>query len=328
MRNTSYAFITPLPKAGSPSNVQSETIVEKAITESSKLKEARVKNPMRNNYGLKLGTGTSVRQTRDEGTATPPSLLLDITGEIADAAALGSFSRTLLSRVSRRLSPIVPGRFFWTAPRSKLIRGPVFSGSANASDRDFAIGGKIGSYRRHSTLTDSNEIYFERLKPQYEDRGVGSHDFLHIKDSGDRGDRFIAGTSTFQVALYASVGKILFVDAESYILISTVTALSGLRLYMRLGHRVKAETLGCRTSSSPLLDPRPVPSWSPSRKSWICQSLGLPRSRRRRHWNEVDAGRMCSCDEWCRPGVQCCQSDDTPDPVWVRLFREYVVSGC
>jgi hypothetical protein len=96
--------------------------------------------------------------------------------------------------------------------------GPVYEGSASA--RSFSLGGKIGRYRRQSSLTDSKGAYFERPKPQYEDRPTA--DFVHVKDMGATGDGSTDDTAAFQAALYASVGRILFVDAGSYILSSTV----------------------------------------------------------------------------------------------------------
>ncbi len=106
------------------------------------------------------------------------------------------------------------------------VLGPVYEGSTTA--RSFSQGGKIGNYRRHSTLVDSKGAYFERPKPQYEDHGVG--DFLHVKDMGATGDGSTDDTAAFQAALHASVGKILFVDAGSYILTSTVTIPPGCKI--------------------------------------------------------------------------------------------------
>lgn len=71
-------------------------------------------------------------------------------------------------------------------------------------------------------------MYFERSKPQYEVRGVG--DFLHLKDAGAAGDGVTDDTAAVQLALYAAQGKILFVDAGSYILTSTVTVPPGTKI--------------------------------------------------------------------------------------------------
>ena len=103
--------------------------------------------------------------------------------------------------------------------------GPVYKGSADKKDRKFTTGEKVGSFRRHSTLVDNDGAYFERPKPQYEDRSVG--DFVHTKDLGAKGDGITDDTAVFQAALYASLGRMLFVDAGSYILTSTVTVPSG-----------------------------------------------------------------------------------------------------
>ncbi|KAK1911450.1 hypothetical protein P3342_012751 [Pyrenophora teres f. teres] len=106
--------------------------------------------------------------------------------------------------------------------------GPTYKGSADTKDRDFVTGTKVGDFRRHSKLLDGKGAYFERAKPQYEDRSVG--DFVHLKDLGARGDGVTDDTAAFQSALYAAVGKILFIDAGSYILTSTVTVPSGSKL--------------------------------------------------------------------------------------------------
>lgn len=104
--------------------------------------------------------------------------------------------------------------------------GSVYEGSTTA--RTFSQGGKIGNYRRHSTLVDADGLYFERPKPQYQSYGIS--DFVHIKDFGVTGDGSTDDTANFQAALYAAQGKILFIDAGSYILTSTVTIPPGSRI--------------------------------------------------------------------------------------------------
>ena len=53
---------------------------------------------------------------------------------------------------------------------------------------------------------------------------------MYVKDFGATGDGSTDDTAAFQSALYASLGKILFVDAGSYILTSTVTIPSGAKI--------------------------------------------------------------------------------------------------
>ncbi|KAK5659440.1 hypothetical protein OQA88_641 [Cercophora sp. LCS_1] len=108
------------------------------------------------------------------------------------------------------------------------VQGPVYSGSANASARSFSTGGKIGRYRREWGLLDNNGAYFERPKPQYEERPAG--DFLHVKDFGALGDGQTDDSDALQRALHASQGKILFIDAGSYILTKTVVVPVGVRV--------------------------------------------------------------------------------------------------
>jgi hypothetical protein len=106
--------------------------------------------------------------------------------------------------------------------------GPVYEGSTTA--RSYSKGGKIGSYKVHQSLLDVNGNYFERAKPQYEDVDVGS--FFHVKDAGAAGDGSTDDTAAFQAALYltAAKGLVLFVDAGSYILTSTITIPPGARI--------------------------------------------------------------------------------------------------
>lgn len=92
-RNMSDSSITPLLKNVSLSDVEkARSIVEKAIAESSRLNQARLLNPMRNNYRPKPGTiigQTTVERrldARDDGTVV--ASLLDISDDMAEAAAL------------------------------------------------------------------------------------------------------------------------------------------------------------------------------------------------------------------------------------------------
>lgn len=87
---------------------------------------------------------------------------------------------------------------------------------------------KVGRYRRDSRLVDSSGNYFERPKPQYEDRAISS--FVHIKDFSAVGDGVTDDTAAVQTALYASQGKILSVDAGSYILTDTVVVPAGVKI--------------------------------------------------------------------------------------------------
>jgi hypothetical protein len=114
--------------------------------------------------------------------------------------------------------------------------GPVYN-----SNGTFSMGGKIGNYHKQPGLLDESGAYFERAKPQYEDRGIG--DFLHVKDFGARGDGSTDDTAAFQRALFASQGKVLFVDAGSYILTGTIT--------VPLGSKLVGETWSQLVASGP-----------------------------------------------------------------------------
>lgn len=66
-----------------------------------------------------------------------------------------------------------------TGKIDQWVAGPTYS-----PKREFSMG-KSTTYKRQSSLLDSNGAYFERAKPQYEDISAG--DFVHIKDFGARG---------------------------------------------------------------------------------------------------------------------------------------------
>lgn len=115
--------------------------------------------------------------------------------------------------------------------------GPVYQDSGPS----FSKGRKVGVFRREPGLLDSQGAYFERAKPQYEGRAVG--DFAHVKDFGARGDGKTDDTAAFQRALYESQGRILFVDAGSYILTGTVT--------IPIGSKIVGETWSQLVASGP-----------------------------------------------------------------------------
>ncbi|KAF1850325.1 glycoside hydrolase family 55 protein [Cucurbitaria berberidis CBS 394.84] len=106
------------------------------------------------------------------------------------------------------------------------VAGPTYS-----PKREFSMG-KSTTYTRQPFLLDpsggTNVPYFERAKPQYEDRSVG--DFVNIKNFGARGDGVSDDTSAIQSALNANVGKIIHVDAGTYIITRTVFVPSGTKL--------------------------------------------------------------------------------------------------
>jgi hypothetical protein len=102
--------------------------------------------------------------------------------------------------------------------------GPVYS-----PNRDFSLGKNLTrTYGRQPGLIDSDGAFFEKAKPQYETRSV--EDFVHVKDYGAKGDGKTDDTKAFQRGLWASQGKVLFVDAGSYILTGTVTVPIGSKI--------------------------------------------------------------------------------------------------
>jgi hypothetical protein len=127
------------------------------------------------------------------------------------------------------------------------VLGPTYEGSTTA--RAFSEGGKVGDYRRHTALLDSAGAYFERAKPQYEDRTVD--DFVHVRDYGATGDGSTDDTAAFQSAIYGSLGKILFVDAGSYILTSTIIIPDGAKIVGETWSQLVASGAYFQNASNP-----------------------------------------------------------------------------
>jgi len=102
-----------LRRASSASLDRARAIVEQAISESTKRNEARYANPRRKNYQLKPGTivGQSVTgpQRRDVGDGVVGSELLEITDEIAQAAALVAEAEAVTSAGFQ--NDTLPGNF-------------------------------------------------------------------------------------------------------------------------------------------------------------------------------------------------------------------------
>jgi hypothetical protein len=103
--------------------------------------------------------------------------------------------------------------------------GPIYSASGS---RSFSMGDNTSKYPRQSSLLDtskSNSPYYERARPQYETRSPS--DFVHLKDLGAKGDGATDDTAAVQAALNSNVGKIVFVDAGTYLLTDTVLIPAG-----------------------------------------------------------------------------------------------------
>lgn len=90
--NGTDATTTPLIKNATLSDLErARQVVEDALAESAKRNAARLANPARNQYGLAPGTvvgGRRKLRRRDGEADVPPPPLLEITPEIAAAAAL------------------------------------------------------------------------------------------------------------------------------------------------------------------------------------------------------------------------------------------------
>jgi hypothetical protein len=176
------------------------------------------------NIGSASFLDSSFTNVKTVVAVTPPSSTIDSgsTGLVLENIKLSGFTAAVADTTGKTLLDGASARI------DQWAYGPTYVGSADAKDRTFVTDTKTGHFHRHSTLLDGDGAYFERAKPQYEGRGVG--DFVRVKDLGARGDGVTDDTAAFQAALYASVGKILFVNAGSYILTSTVTVPSGSKI--------------------------------------------------------------------------------------------------
>ena len=128
---TAGALVAPLLKRATPEALErARTIVKNAIAESAKRNAARYKNPGRNQYrlrpgtvvgqtvvdyrrGLGLGARLELLSNSTDASTSPP--LLDITDEIAEAAALVAEADAMaaVGNVTRRQAP--SGGSFWMA---------------------------------------------------------------------------------------------------------------------------------------------------------------------------------------------------------------------
>ncbi len=95
-------------------------------------------------------------------------------------------------------------------------------------ERTFSRGGSFEGFKRQPALLDSAGNYFERPKPQYAEKSVS--DFVHARDFGALGDGIHDDTQALQSAILGSVGKVLFIDAGSYILTGTVMIPPGAKI--------------------------------------------------------------------------------------------------
>ncbi|KAH7027557.1 pectate lyase superfamily protein-domain-containing protein [Microdochium trichocladiopsis] len=161
-------------------------------------------------------TNVQTMVTLNPITATPGQ---GSTGLVLENLALSGVGAAVVDTTGATLLPA-------SSTIDQWVIGPVYEGSASA--RSFSNGGKVGEFRRHQSLLDSQGNYYERPRPQYEDQDVSM--FVHTKDLGCMGDGSTDDTTAFQTAVFSSVGKILFIDAGSYILTSTITIPPGVKI--------------------------------------------------------------------------------------------------
>ncbi|KAJ4157126.1 hypothetical protein NW754_008768 [Fusarium falciforme] len=147
---------------------------------------------------------------REAGSASTGIVLDNVVFEEAERAVAGINGATLLEA-----SPKVE---YW-------VLGPVYSPA-----KEFSWGSNTTSrpHRCQAGLLDSDGAFFERAKPQYGEQMLS--EFVHLNGFGAKGDGRTHDTEDFQHALWYSQGKVLFVDAGSYILTKTVVVPLGTKL--------------------------------------------------------------------------------------------------
>lgn len=107
---------------------------------------------------------------------------------------------------------------------------------------------------RPASLLQSDGKYYERSKPQYEDKTTS--DFLSARDAGATGDGKTDDTTALQNAIYYAnaQGKILYLDHGDYLVSSTI--------YIPAGSQIVGETFSVILSYGPFFDdmnnPQPV----------------------------------------------------------------------
>ena len=188
-----------------------------------------------------VGTGFKLVGDNGSGNIGSVSIIDSKFTNVKTVAEIAPYSKTpasgstgvvlenvLLSGVTAAVADTT-GKILLNGSSAKIYQwalGPVYEGSTTA--RTFSEGGKVGNYQRHSTLLDPSGAYFERPKPQYETAAVS--DFVSVKALGAAGDGVTDDTAAFQGALNAAQGRILFVDAGSYILTSTIVVPPGSKI--------------------------------------------------------------------------------------------------
>ncbi|KAJ3491208.1 hypothetical protein NLG97_g5635 [Lecanicillium saksenae] len=70
--------------------------------------------------------------------------------------------------------------------------GPTYK---KGRTREFSMGQNISGFSHNKSLIGKSGSFFERAKPQYQDRSLA--DFVHIKDFGAKGDGVIDDTAAF-----------------------------------------------------------------------------------------------------------------------------------
>jgi hypothetical protein len=101
-------------------------------------------------------------------------------------------------------------------------------GAVYPPDRASHESGMVAGYRRDRRLLDGDGAFFERPRPQYE--GLSAEEVVRVKDLGVKGDGVTDDTASLQLALYESLGRVLIIDAGSYVLRDTVTIPLGSRI--------------------------------------------------------------------------------------------------
>ncbi|KAG6917783.1 hypothetical protein DXG01_001055 [Tephrocybe rancida] len=106
------------------------------------------------------------------------------------------------------------------------VQGNVFTG---ASSTGIFTQGPVPSVKKPAILLDRSGRVFGKTHPQYTDYSV--RHFVSVKDHGARGDGHADDTAALQSLLYKSAGrKIVFFDAGTYIVTSTLTVPPGTRM--------------------------------------------------------------------------------------------------
>lgn len=121
------------------------------------------------------------------------------------------------------------GQTLYAGPKTGLIAGYA-QGHSYTPNGPNTIYGQIAPNPRPGSLTTGSGAYYTRSKPQYANVDVSQ--FISARNYGAKGNGVHDDTAPLNKAMQASAstGKILFVDAGTYLVTNTILVPAGARV--------------------------------------------------------------------------------------------------